>query len=127
MTFNPSPSPIDSEKQFLKNAMRVETNGSTCHTSGLRVGCESSQMVQDDWNGKMLRKLVSFESGGRESIFMVKECVRICIEQTACSEIVSLFSIRQKGCRKPQYDRERLAKFFNDRHSHGTNWRNDSK
>ncbi|GFW74078.1 uncharacterized protein TNCV_4176251 [Trichonephila clavipes] len=77
-------------------------------------------MVQDDLNGKTLRKLVSFESASRDSIFMVKECVRICIEQTVRSEIVSLFSIRQKGCRKPQYDWERPAKFFNGRNLHGT-------
>ncbi|GFW76166.1 hypothetical protein TNCV_2058131 [Trichonephila clavipes] len=38
-----------------------------------------------------------------------------------------LFSNRQTGCRKPQYDREWLAKFFNDRNHHGMNWRNDSK
>ncbi|GFX31805.1 hypothetical protein TNCV_171381 [Trichonephila clavipes] len=33
-------------------------------------------------------------------------------EQATCSEMVSLFSIRQTGCRKPQYDREQPAKFF---------------
>ncbi|PRD23604.1 UNVERIFIED_CONTAM: hypothetical protein NCL1_45931 [Trichonephila clavipes] len=36
---------------------------------------------------------------------MGKDCVRICNEQTTCSEVVSLFSIRQTGCRKPQHDR----------------------
>ncbi|GFX03850.1 hypothetical protein TNCV_2114221 [Trichonephila clavipes] len=74
-----------------------------------------------------LVKLVSFGSASRDSIFMGKECVRICNEQTTCIEIVSLFSIRQTGCRKPQYDRKRSAKFINDRNHHGKNWRNDSK
>ncbi|GFU74038.1 hypothetical protein TNCV_1641641 [Trichonephila clavipes] len=31
--------------------------------------------------------------------------------------MVSLFSIRQTGCRKLQYGKERSAKFFNDSHS----------
>ncbi|GFW41976.1 hypothetical protein TNCV_6851 [Trichonephila clavipes] len=34
---------------------------------------------------------------------MDKECVRIYNEQTTCSEIVSPFSIKRKGWRKPQY------------------------
>ncbi|GFW51286.1 hypothetical protein TNCV_3254151 [Trichonephila clavipes] len=42
---------------------------------------------------------------------MDKECVRICN-----------LSIRQTWCRKPQYDRERPAEFFNDRNHHGLNW-----
>ncbi|GFT30198.1 hypothetical protein TNCV_3466691 [Trichonephila clavipes] len=96
-------------------------------TAGLRVGSASSQIVQDDCDGKTFRKLVSFRSASRDSIFMGKEYVRICNEQTTCSEIVSLFSIRLTGCRKPQYGRERPAKLFNDRNHHGTNLRNDSK
>ncbi|GFU17170.1 hypothetical protein TNCV_1854071 [Trichonephila clavipes] len=32
--------------------------------------------------------------------------------RTTCSEMVSLSSIRKTGCRKPQYGRERPAKFF---------------
>ncbi|GFY27908.1 hypothetical protein TNCV_4562621 [Trichonephila clavipes] len=74
-----------------------------------------------------LKKLVSFGSASCDLIFMDKECVRICSEQRTCNEIVLLFSIRQTGCRKPQYDRERPTKFFNDRNHHGRNWRNDSK
>ncbi|GFW16969.1 uncharacterized protein TNCV_2760971 [Trichonephila clavipes] len=35
---------------------------------------------------------------------MDKECVHICNEQTTCIETVSLFSIRQTGCRKLQHD-----------------------
>ncbi|GFU19472.1 hypothetical protein TNCV_4371491 [Trichonephila clavipes] len=74
-----------------------------------------------------LRKLVPFGSGRHDRIFMGKVCVRICNEQTICSNIVSLFSIMQIECRKLQYDWERSAKFFNDRNQHGTKWRNDSK
>ncbi|GFV51464.1 hypothetical protein TNCV_844031 [Trichonephila clavipes] len=40
-----------------------------------------------------------------------KECVRICNEQTTCSDVVSLFSIRQTGYQKLQYDKERPARF----------------
>ncbi|GFU55397.1 uncharacterized protein TNCV_2549861 [Trichonephila clavipes] len=100
---------------------QVETNGATCHTAGLRVRSESSHMVQDDMNGKTLEKLVSFGSESSDTIFMGKECFRICNEQTTCSEIVSLFAIRQTGCRKPQYDREWSVKYcFNDRNHYGT-------
>ncbi|GFX73684.1 hypothetical protein TNCV_4290001 [Trichonephila clavipes] len=60
-------------------------------------------MVQDDSNGKTLKKLDSFGSSSRDAIFMGKECIRICNEHAPCSEMVSLFSIRQTGCRKPQF------------------------
>ncbi|GFX18837.1 hypothetical protein TNCV_4143581 [Trichonephila clavipes] len=59
---------------------------------------------------------------GCDSIFKSKECVHIYNEKTPCSKIVSIFSIQQTRCRKPQYDRDRSAKFFNDRNHHGTNW-----
>ncbi|GFT72245.1 hypothetical protein TNCV_1801281 [Trichonephila clavipes] len=40
---------------------KVETKCANCHAVGLRVGSESSHVVQDDRSGKTLRKLVSFE------------------------------------------------------------------
>ncbi|GFX05584.1 uncharacterized protein TNCV_3434881 [Trichonephila clavipes] len=92
----------------------IETNDTTCHTAGLRVGSESSQRVQDEGKGKTLKKLVSFESACCDTIFMGKECVRICNEHTT-NQIVPFFSIRMTGCRKLQYDRKLPVKFFNDR------------
>ncbi|GFX44165.1 hypothetical protein TNCV_4119611 [Trichonephila clavipes] len=41
--------------------------------------------------------------------------------------MVSFFSIRLTGCRKPQYDGLSPVQFFNDRNQHNTNWRTDSK
>ncbi|GFV25053.1 hypothetical protein TNCV_885191 [Trichonephila clavipes] len=43
----------------------METNGGTCHTVGLWIGIENSQMDQDNCNGKTLRKLVSFGNESR--------------------------------------------------------------
>ncbi|GFU92078.1 hypothetical protein TNCV_1659101 [Trichonephila clavipes] len=83
-------------------------------------------MPPSQYGGYDLR-FVTNPDASRDSICMGKECVCICNEQTTCSEIVSNVSIRQTGCRMPQYDGERSVKLLNDRNHPGTNWRKDSK
>ncbi|GFX47033.1 uncharacterized protein TNCV_316561 [Trichonephila clavipes] len=64
-----------------------------------------------NWSGLEVRAVIRFLWAKNESTSPMsrQRLVKLCH-----------FSIRQTGCRKPQYDREWPVKFFSDRNHHGT-------
>lgn len=87
------------------------------------VSSENSQVCQSGWND--ISKVVSLGDASSDLFLMGKECVHISnsqsnhgslwwrsSEQAACSKMVLLFSVRQRGCGKLQYGSKWLSKFW---------------